>query len=383
MSTNQEMHCEESIEGDAIALTIKLVMEIILDREISAFSDDLKWQMVKYRNNLSEKLLEKLEEIVSQQAGKNGKRVERIKKKPPSASSPRKWKPPRKPPPRRWNQIDTYQKKLVYNPLKLFIYFQSHGARVQEQPRGQIAAVVPILYLHFFPLVVLLLLCLKMSTGDCPLCHRGELEEFTAKVDGKEYVRCKNKLCAIFCSVNVFEEYEDIIINVVADFYKGLDAPKCYHGQPTILKIKNEMCMQEKNRGKPYFICAQSQRCPYFTWSDTETEPVQPDEEVSPTQWIRVLDEKRDMNKQHHAVVCDLAKRLNRWRDRFSDLLTEFVLCEYCNEHKNEAYESGNDDRAKAWYPTNCGECKCYRRFFEDYDDDEITVKLPCRDVKL
>ena len=63
MSTNQEMHCEESLEGDAIALTIKLVMEIILDREISAFSDDLKWQMVKYRNNLSEKLLEKLEEI--------------------------------------------------------------------------------------------------------------------------------------------------------------------------------------------------------------------------------------------------------------------------------------------------------------------------------
>ncbi|KAJ7386048.1 hypothetical protein OS493_012382 [Desmophyllum pertusum] len=226
-----------------------------------------------------------------------------------------------------------------------------------------------------------------MSTAACTLCHRGTREEFTAQVDGKEYVRCKNKLCAFFCSVNDFEEYDDIVINDVADFYKGLDAPKCYHDQPSILKIKNELYMQEKNHGKPYFICAQSQRCPYFTWSDTETEPVLPDEKVNPALWIRALDEKRllirDMKKQHRVVIGELAKRMNRWRDRFSDLLGELVLCEHCNKEKNETYESGDDDRAKAWYPTNCGLCNCYRRFFEDdytyaSDHDFVSVKLPC-----
>ncbi|KAJ7386049.1 hypothetical protein OS493_012383 [Desmophyllum pertusum] len=63
MSSNQEMHSQELLEGDAIALTIKLSMEIILDREIYAFANDLKLQMANYRNNLSNKLLEKLPEI--------------------------------------------------------------------------------------------------------------------------------------------------------------------------------------------------------------------------------------------------------------------------------------------------------------------------------
>ncbi|KAJ7385222.1 hypothetical protein OS493_017603 [Desmophyllum pertusum] len=140
--------------------------------------------------------------------------------------------------PRGWNQIDTYQKKLSWNILNhkkitkvqrfytpsLFASFPSSG----------VAVAVP-----------------KMSTGACTLCHRGTLEEFTAQVDGKEYVRCKNKLCAFFCSVNDFEEYDDIVINDVADFYKGLDAPKCYHDQPSILKIKNELYMQEKTAGNP------------------------------------------------------------------------------------------------------------------------------------
>ena len=63
MSSNQEIHSQEALEGDAIALIIKLSMEIILDREICAFANDLKLQMANYRNNLSNKLLEKLPEI--------------------------------------------------------------------------------------------------------------------------------------------------------------------------------------------------------------------------------------------------------------------------------------------------------------------------------
>ncbi|KAJ7386058.1 hypothetical protein OS493_012392 [Desmophyllum pertusum] len=205
-----------------------------------------------------------------------------------------------------------------------------------------------------------------MSFAACTLCHRGTRKEFPAKVDGKEYVRCKNKLCAFFCSINRFEEYDDIVINDVHDFYKGLDAPKCYHDQPSILKIKNELYVQKKNRGKPYFICAQKQRCPYFAWSDTESEPVLPDEKVNPALWIQTLEEKRrlilDMKKQHRVVIEELVKRINLWRDRFSDLL-ETLLCFDCNEEKNEAYLTRDDDLAKAWHPTNCWECRNYRRF--------------------
>ncbi|KAJ7365154.1 hypothetical protein OS493_007803 [Desmophyllum pertusum] len=199
-----------------------------------------------------------------------------------------------------------------------------------------------------------------MSYAACTLCHRGTREEFTAKVDGKEYVRCKNKLCAFFCSVNVFEEYDDIVINDVHDFYKGLDAPKCYHDQPSILKIMNG--------------------------SDTENEPVLPDEKVNPALWIQALEEKRqlilNMKKQHHVVIGELAKRINLWRDRFSDLL-ETLLCEYCNDEKNEAYLTRDDDLAKAWHPTNCWECRNYRRFCYNekplYED--VTVK-PLYDYK-
>ena len=207
-----------------------------------------------------------------------------------------------------------------------------------------------------------------MSFAACNLCHRGTREEFTAKVDGKEYVRCKNKLCGFFCPVGKFEEYEDLVQHDVGEFYKGVDAPKCYHNQPTILKISNEPYMLPSNRGRPYFVCASQARCKFFTWSDIETEPVQMDEEKVNALWVRSLNEKRllikDMKKQHHVVIGELVKRINSWRDRFSDLLEEFVLCEYCNKHKNEAYQSGDDDRAKAWYPTNCDLCKVYTRFF-------------------
>ena len=65
-----------------------------------------------------------------------------------------------------------------------------------------------------------------MTSAPCNLCQRGIREEFTAKIDGKEYVRCKNKMCGFFCPVAKFEEYEDLVDSRVGKFYKGVDAPK-------------------------------------------------------------------------------------------------------------------------------------------------------------
>ena len=65
MNQDQEPESQFDDATDSVAMTvvIKLVMDIILAREMKAFSDDLKYQMVKYRNNLLQKILEKLPEV--------------------------------------------------------------------------------------------------------------------------------------------------------------------------------------------------------------------------------------------------------------------------------------------------------------------------------
>lgn len=205
-----------------------------------------------------------------------------------------------------------------------------------------------------------------MTTAPCNLCQRGIREEFTAKINGREYVRCKKKMCGFFCPVAQFEEYEDLVDSRVGDFYKGVDAPKCYHNQPTILRISTS----EINPGRPYFNCNSQPQCKFFTWGNIKTESPPPqlaeqlhrwenDSSVKLNiRWIRRLKQLREeINNTQYA------QRSVMWRERFEDLL-EIVLCDECNKKKNDVYQSGDDERAKAWCPTNCSQCRIYTRFF-------------------
>ncbi|KAJ7367425.1 hypothetical protein OS493_040463, partial [Desmophyllum pertusum] len=111
-----------------------------------------------------------------------------------------------------------------------FLYAIHGTSSTTKKSQKGTAGSIPLLYLPLFPLLVF---AVAVPKNDVPVPALYVIEapekEFTAQVDGKEYVRCKNKLCAFFCSVNNFEEYDDIVINDVADFYKGLDAPKAWY----------------------------------------------------------------------------------------------------------------------------------------------------------
>lgn len=110
-----------------------------------------------------------------------------------------------------------------------------------------------------------------MTSAPCNLCKSGVREEFSAKMTGKEYVRCTNGKCGFFCAVGRFEEYEELVEgDAVGEFYKGVDSPECHHERAAALRISSS----QANPGRAYFACSQTPKCTFFTWGDVETEPM-------------------------------------------------------------------------------------------------------------
>lgn len=90
------------------------------------------------------------------------------------------------------------------------------------------------------------------------------------------------------------------------------------------------------------------------------------------SRWIRRLKELREeinnikeQNTTLKGFNTRYATRSAMWQDRFDDLL-DILLCDNCIKEKDSVYQSGDDERAKAWSPSQCCICRIYTRFFED-----------------
>ena len=45
----------------------------------------------------------------------------------------------------------------------------------------------------------------------CALCKKGVREQFVARSNGSEYVRCSNRGCGYFCAVEDLASYERVV----------------------------------------------------------------------------------------------------------------------------------------------------------------------------
>ena len=102
--------------------------------------------------------------------------------------------------------------------------------------------------------------------ASCGLCRKGLRQQFVAKSDGAEYVRCSNRACGYFCSLDQLPSYERMVQLDVAWAFTGGDAPLCQHQKPCALRVSRSV----KNGGRPYFTCRERWLCTFVCWADLE-----------------------------------------------------------------------------------------------------------------
>lgn len=100
----------------------------------------------------------------------------------------------------------------------------------------------------------------------CGLCWKGLREQFVAKSNGAEYVRCSNRACGYFCSLDELATYERVVQLDVACTFRSGDAPLCQHHRPCALRVSRSA----KNGSHPYFTCRERWPCTFFCWADVE-----------------------------------------------------------------------------------------------------------------
>ena len=66
----------------------------------------------------------------------------------------------------------------------------------------------------------------------CVLFKKGVGEQFVARSNGSEYVRCSNHECGYFCAVEDLPSYECVVQLDVASSFAGREAPLCQHRRP-------------------------------------------------------------------------------------------------------------------------------------------------------
>ena len=102
--------------------------------------------------------------------------------------------------------------------------------------------------------------------ASCGLCRKGLREQFVAKSNRVEYVRCSNRACGYFCSLDELSTYERVVQLDVARTFRSGDAPLCQHHKPCVLRVFRLV----KNNGRPYFTCRELWPCTLFCWADLE-----------------------------------------------------------------------------------------------------------------
>ena len=98
------------------------------------------------------------------------------------------------------------------------------------------------------------------------LCRKGLREQFVAKNNGAECVRCSNQACGYLCSLDELVTYERVVQLDVARTFRSGDAPLCQHQRPCTLRVSRSV----KNGGRPYFTCRERWPCTFFSWADLE-----------------------------------------------------------------------------------------------------------------
>ena len=71
----------------------------------------------------------------------------------------------------------------------------------------------------------------------CGLCKKGLREQFVARSNGGEYVRCSNTDCGYFCALQDLPSYERVVQLEVAGTFTGRDALLCQHRKPYALRV--------------------------------------------------------------------------------------------------------------------------------------------------
>ena len=102
--------------------------------------------------------------------------------------------------------------------------------------------------------------------ASCGLCRKGLREQFVAKSDEAEYVRCSSRACGYFCSLDELASYERVVQLDVARAFRGGDALLCQHQRTCALRVSHS----DKNAGRPHFTCRERWPCTFFCWADLE-----------------------------------------------------------------------------------------------------------------
>ena len=84
--------------------------------------------------------------------------------------------------------------------------------------------------------------------ASCGLCRKGLREQFVAKSNGAEYVRCSNRACGYFYALDDLTSYERVVQLDVASTFRHGDSPLCQHHRPCALRVS-------RNGGRPNFTC--------------------------------------------------------------------------------------------------------------------------------
>ena len=152
---------------------------------------------------------------------------------------------------------------LYYPPSRLqFVYKSINGVSfffivfLQKNISRTVGFFVPLYYNKIR----------REEMASCALCRKGLREQFVAKSDEAEYVRCSNRACGYFCSLDELATYERVVQLDVAPTFRNGDAPLCQHQWACALRVSRSV----KNAGRPYFTCRERWPCTFFSWADLE-----------------------------------------------------------------------------------------------------------------
>ena len=100
----------------------------------------------------------------------------------------------------------------------------------------------------------------------CPIHYRA-VDTFRNGINrGDEYCRCTADKCVLFCSKEEAPLYFDAVTRQLHADYRNKDRlPCCFCHQYPALKVSKS----DKNHGRLYMNCAQTQRCEFFQWKDS------------------------------------------------------------------------------------------------------------------
>ena len=76
--------------------------------------------------------------------------------------------------------------------------------------------------------------------ASCGLCRKGLPEQFVAKSDGAEYVRCSNPACGYFCSLDDLASYKRVVQLDVAHTFRSGDSPLCQHQRSSAFRVSRK-----------------------------------------------------------------------------------------------------------------------------------------------